>query len=96
MTIACKHVVDTEELSVLNESLVSVLLSIDSRIQNLEGIWFLLLITFLGLTAIGVFKQTHLDVQARLGNFAFGIVRSHFFQTLSIISQCHAVPALVW
>jgi len=40
MTIACKHVVDTEELSALNESLVSVLLSIDSRIQNLEGIWF--------------------------------------------------------
>ncbi|KIM45643.1 hypothetical protein M413DRAFT_344967 [Hebeloma cylindrosporum] len=57
ITIACKHVIDTEELSALNESLVSVLLSIDSRIQNLEG----------------VFKQTHIDVQARLGNFAFGI-----------------------
>ncbi|KDR67823.1 hypothetical protein GALMADRAFT_129997 [Galerina marginata CBS 339.88] len=57
INIACKHVVDTEEFSILNESLVSILLSIDYRVQNLEA----------------VFKQTHLDVQARLGNFAFGI-----------------------
>ncbi|PPR01646.1 hypothetical protein CVT24_001622 [Panaeolus cyanescens] len=57
LTLACKHVLDTEELSALNESLVSVLLSIDYRIHNLEAI----------------FKQTHLDVQARFGNFAFGM-----------------------
>ncbi|KAF9050511.1 hypothetical protein BJ165DRAFT_1525732 [Panaeolus papilionaceus] len=57
ITLACKHVLDTEELSALNESLVSVLLSVDYRIQNLEAI----------------FKQTHLDVQARFGNFAFGM-----------------------
>ncbi|GLB44990.1 hypothetical protein LshimejAT787_1900680 [Lyophyllum shimeji] len=57
MRLACKHVVDTEEFVSLNDSLVSILLAIDHRIQNLEAI----------------FKQTHLDVQARLGNFAFGI-----------------------
>ncbi|KAJ3506012.1 hypothetical protein NLJ89_g7110 [Agrocybe chaxingu] len=57
MTLGCKHVLDTEELATLNESLVSVLLLVDDRVQNLEA----------------VFKQTHLDVQARLGNFAFGI-----------------------
>ncbi|KAF9526891.1 hypothetical protein CPB83DRAFT_769552 [Crepidotus variabilis] len=57
MTLGCKHVLDTEELSTLNESLVSILLLVDDRIQNLEA----------------VFKQTHLDIQARLGNFAFGI-----------------------
>lgn len=81
MTIACKHVIDTEELSALNDSLVSVLLSIDSRIQNLEGILFLLSIISLELTTVGVFKQTHIDVQARLGNFAFGIVRPYIFHT---------------
>ncbi|KAF5376289.1 hypothetical protein D9615_008531 [Tricholomella constricta] len=57
MRIACKHVLDTEEFVSLNESLVSILLAVDYRVQNLEAI----------------FKQTHLDVQARLGNFAFGI-----------------------
>ncbi|TFK64971.1 hypothetical protein BDN72DRAFT_846149 [Pluteus cervinus] len=55
--IACKHVVDTEEFVALNDSLVSVLMAVDYRVQNLEA----------------VFKQTHLDVQARLGNFAFGM-----------------------
>jgi len=30
---------------------------------------------FLLNCGVAVFKQTHLDVQARLGNFAFGIVR---------------------
>ncbi|KAF8149382.1 hypothetical protein B0H34DRAFT_785385 [Crassisporium funariophilum] len=58
INLACKHVLDMDELSTLNESLVSILLSIDDRIQNLEA----------------VFKQTHLDVQARLGNFAFGML----------------------
>ncbi|TFK17049.1 hypothetical protein FA15DRAFT_676340, partial [Coprinopsis marcescibilis] len=57
LKLACKHVLDAEELAVLNESLVSVLLSVDYRIQNLEA----------------VFKQTHLDVQGRFGNFAFGL-----------------------
>ncbi|KAG5731843.1 hypothetical protein E4T56_gene13803 [Termitomyces sp. T112] len=55
--LACKHVLDTEEFVTLNESLVSILLAVDQRIESLEAI----------------FKQTHLDVQARLGNFAFGI-----------------------
>ncbi|KAG6845148.1 hypothetical protein H0H87_012944 [Tephrocybe sp. NHM501043] len=57
MRLACKHVVDVEEFVTLNESLVSILLAVDYRIENLEA----------------VFKQTNLDVQARLGNFAFGI-----------------------
>ncbi|KAH9484737.1 hypothetical protein JR316_0001637 [Psilocybe cubensis] len=57
MMIACRHVIHTEELAAHSESLVSILLSIDYRIQSLEA----------------VFKQTHLDVQGRLGNFAFGI-----------------------
>ncbi|KAG6867493.1 hypothetical protein C0993_002131, partial [Termitomyces sp. T159_Od127] len=57
MRLACKHVLDTEEFVTLNESLVSILLAVDQRIESLEA----------------VFKQTHLDVQARLGNFAFGI-----------------------
>ncbi|KAF8069901.1 hypothetical protein FPV67DRAFT_1413425 [Lyophyllum atratum] len=57
MTLACNHVLDTEEFVTLNDSLVSILLAIDYRIQNVEAI----------------FKQTHLDVQSRLGNFAFGI-----------------------
>ncbi|KAJ2926508.1 hypothetical protein H1R20_g10578, partial [Candolleomyces eurysporus] len=57
LKLACKHVLDTEELATLNESLVSVLLTVDDRIQNLEA----------------VFKQTHLDVQGRFGNFAFGL-----------------------
>ncbi|EAU90989.2 hypothetical protein CC1G_02376 [Coprinopsis cinerea okayama7 len=58
LKLACKHVLDPEELATLNESLVSVLLSVDYRIQNLEA----------------VFKQTHLDVQGRFGNFAFGLL----------------------
>ncbi|KAF5335075.1 hypothetical protein D9611_010859 [Ephemerocybe angulata] len=57
LKLACQHVLDTEELASLNESLVSALLSVDDRIQNLEA----------------VFKQTHLDVQGRFGNFAFGL-----------------------
>ncbi|KAG6853160.1 hypothetical protein C0991_006448 [Blastosporella zonata] len=57
MRLACKHVIDVEEFVTLNESLVSILLAVDHRIENLEAI----------------FKQTNLDVQARLGNFAFGI-----------------------
>ncbi|CAA7260803.1 unnamed protein product [Cyclocybe aegerita] len=57
MMLGCKHVLDTEELATLNESLVSVLLLVDYCVQNLEA----------------VFKQTHLDVQACLSNFAFGI-----------------------
>ncbi|KAF9462351.1 hypothetical protein BDZ94DRAFT_1322722 [Collybia nuda] len=57
ITLACNHVLDTEEFVTLNESLVSILLAADHRVQNLEAI----------------FKQTHLDVQGRLGNFAFGI-----------------------
>ncbi|KAG6828456.1 hypothetical protein H0H92_007865 [Tricholoma furcatifolium] len=57
MKLACSHVLDTEEFVTLNESLVSILLAVDQRIENVEAI----------------FKQTHLDVQARLGNFAFGI-----------------------
>ncbi|PFH49014.1 hypothetical protein AMATHDRAFT_76430 [Amanita thiersii Skay4041] len=57
--LACKHVVHTDEFISLNESLVSVLLTIDYRVRALEAI----------------FKQTHLDVQARLGNFAFGILQ---------------------
>ncbi|KAG6906091.1 hypothetical protein DXG01_015973, partial [Tephrocybe rancida] len=57
MRLACKHVVDTEEFVTLNESLVSILLAVDYRVENLEAI----------------FKQTNYDVQARLGNFAFGI-----------------------
>lgn len=39
ITIGCKHVLDTEEMAVLSESLVSVLLSIDDRIRNLEGLF---------------------------------------------------------
>jgi hypothetical protein len=89
MTIACKHVIDTEELFALNESLVSVLLCIDSRIQNLEGILFLLSIISLELMTVGVFKQTHIDVQARLGNFAFGIVRSYIFHTYCVTYHFH-------
>lgn len=81
MTVACKHVLDTEELSTLNESLVSILVSIDSRIQNLEGILYPLSIISHELTTAGIFKQTHIDVQARLGNFAFGIVRFCIFHT---------------
>ncbi|KAG6908712.1 hypothetical protein DXG01_003645, partial [Tephrocybe rancida] len=57
MRLACRHVVDMEEFVTLNESLVSILLAVDYRIENLEAI----------------FKQTNYDVQARLGNFAFGI-----------------------
>lgn len=37
LTLACKHVLDAEEFLSLNESLVSVLLAVDARIQNLEG-----------------------------------------------------------
>lgn len=37
LTLACKHVLDGEEFVTLNESLVSVLLAIDTRIQNIEG-----------------------------------------------------------
>ncbi|KXN86242.1 hypothetical protein AN958_10320 [Leucoagaricus sp. SymC.cos] len=59
LSLACKHVLDTEEFVSLNESLVSVLLAVDTRIQNLEA----------------VFKQTHFDIQARLGNFAFGLLQ---------------------
>ncbi|TFK44065.1 hypothetical protein BDQ12DRAFT_593650, partial [Crucibulum laeve] len=58
ITLACKHVLDTEEFVLLNDSLVSILLAVDYRIQNLEAI----------------FKQTHMDVQSRLGNFAFGLL----------------------
>ncbi|KAF9444007.1 hypothetical protein P691DRAFT_712505 [Macrolepiota fuliginosa MF-IS2] len=59
LTLASKHVLDPEEFITLNESLVSVLLAVDARIQNLEA----------------VFKQTHFDIQARLGNFAFGLLQ---------------------
>jgi hypothetical protein len=96
VTIACKHVIDTEELSALNESLVSVLLSIDSRIQNLEGVLFLSLIISHELTTVGVLKQTHIDVQARLGNFAFGIVGSYLFYTYPLFFIYYAVPAFIW
>jgi len=41
ITVACKHVLDGEEFSALNDSLVSVLLTIDHRVQNLEGRPFL-------------------------------------------------------
>lgn len=37
MAIACKHVVDTEEFVTLNESLVSILVAVDHRVQSLEG-----------------------------------------------------------
>lgn len=37
ITLACNHVLDTEELVTLNESLVSILLAADHRVQNLEG-----------------------------------------------------------
>jgi hypothetical protein len=40
MKLACQHVLDAEELACLNESLVSVLLTVDERIQNLEGMDF--------------------------------------------------------
>jgi len=96
MTIACKHVIDTEEFSALNESLVSILLSIDSRIQNLEGILFLLSMILHELTTAGVFKQTHIDVQARLGNFAFGIVGSYIFHTYSLLFIYPTVSTFVW
>ncbi|KAF9444494.1 hypothetical protein P691DRAFT_634710, partial [Macrolepiota fuliginosa MF-IS2] len=59
LTLACKHVLDAEEFTTLNESLVSVLLVVDARIQNLEA----------------VFGQTNFDIQARLGNFAFGLLQ---------------------
>lgn len=59
LSLACKHVLDAEEFISLNESLVSILLAVDTRIQNLEA----------------VFKQTHFDIQGRLGNFAFGLLQ---------------------
>lgn len=37
MRLACKHVLDTEEFVTLNESLVSILLAVDQRIESLEG-----------------------------------------------------------
>ncbi|KJA15492.1 hypothetical protein HYPSUDRAFT_149043, partial [Hypholoma sublateritium FD-334 SS-4] len=56
--VGCKHVLHVDELAHLSESLVHILQVVDYRIQNLEG----------------VFKQTHLDVPSRLGNFAFGML----------------------
>lgn len=40
MTLACKHVLDTEEFVTLNDSLVSILLAVEYRVQNLEGMQF--------------------------------------------------------
>lgn len=76
MKLACQHVLDAEELATLNESLVSVLLTVDDRIQNLEGAHLIHATPSLSLTLTrsAVFKQTHLDVQGRFGNFAFGLV----------------------
>jgi hypothetical protein len=39
ITLACKHVLDVEEFVALNDSLVSILLAIDYRVRNLEGIY---------------------------------------------------------
>ncbi|KAF9557963.1 hypothetical protein CPC08DRAFT_736574 [Agrocybe pediades] len=58
ITVACKHVLDTDEMAALSESLVSVLLCIDDRIKSLEAI----------------LKQTNMDMQSHFGNFAFGML----------------------
>ncbi|KAF9557962.1 hypothetical protein CPC08DRAFT_709992 [Agrocybe pediades] len=56
--IACKHVIKLEEISALAQSLDSVFNVIDYRIQNLQAL----------------FKQTHVDVDNRFENFAFGML----------------------
>ncbi|EKM75603.1 hypothetical protein AGABI1DRAFT_64395 [Agaricus bisporus var. burnettii JB137-S8] len=71
LTLGCKHVLDGEEFVTLNESLVSVLLAIDTRIQNIEA----------------VFKQTHFDIQARLGNFACGLFQLSYGDIRRIPAQ---------
>ncbi|KAJ7131765.1 hypothetical protein C8R43DRAFT_895670, partial [Mycena crocata] len=55
--LGCKHVLDPAEFDMMNYSMWNIFAAIDERTKNLEAI----------------FKQTHLDVKARLGNFAFGM-----------------------
>ncbi|KAF9557975.1 hypothetical protein CPC08DRAFT_710010 [Agrocybe pediades] len=55
--VACKHVLGSREMQAHTRSFLSLLKNVDYRIQNLEAI----------------FKQSHLDIQGRLGNFAFGM-----------------------
>jgi hypothetical protein len=75
ITLACKHVLDVEEFAALNDSLVSILLAIDYRVRNVEGIYaYNSSCCAHSNNMVAIFKQTHLDVQARLGNFAFGMV----------------------
>ncbi|KAJ3575378.1 hypothetical protein NP233_g1131 [Leucocoprinus birnbaumii] len=71
LSLACKHVLDAEEFISLNESLVSILLAVDARLQNLEA----------------VFKQTHFDIQGRLGNFAFGLLQLSYGDIRRVPSQ---------
>ncbi|KAF4621020.1 hypothetical protein D9613_000104 [Agrocybe pediades] len=58
LQIACKHVIKPDELFTLARSLGSVFDAIHYRIQNLKAL----------------FKQTHLDVDNRFENFAFGML----------------------
>jgi len=88
MMVACKHVLDSREMKTHTKSFISLLRNIDYRIQNLEGRRFIslgYLVYRWSLTShiLAVFKQSHLDIQARLGNFAFGMVR--FPPSLSLI-----------
>ncbi|KAF9553901.1 hypothetical protein CPC08DRAFT_767164 [Agrocybe pediades] len=57
MLVACEHILDPREMHAHTRSFVSLFENVDYRIQNLEAI----------------FKQSHLDIQGRLGNFAFGM-----------------------
>ncbi|KAF9546118.1 hypothetical protein CPC08DRAFT_675601 [Agrocybe pediades] len=58
MLVACRHVLDSREMQTHTRSFVSLLENVKYRIHNLEAIFNL---------------QLHLDIQGRLGNFAFGM-----------------------
>ncbi|KAJ7124548.1 hypothetical protein C8R44DRAFT_704054 [Mycena epipterygia] len=60
--LACKHVLDPAEFDMMNYSLYHIFDALNERTRNLEAI----------------FKQTHLDVKARLGNFAFGMFQAAY------------------
>ncbi|KAJ6579585.1 hypothetical protein DFH09DRAFT_1246123 [Mycena vulgaris] len=60
--LACKHVLDPAEFQLMNYSLRHIFDAIRERTESLEA----------------VFKQTNLDVKARLGNFAFGMFQASY------------------
>ncbi|KAF8149372.1 hypothetical protein B0H34DRAFT_733496 [Crassisporium funariophilum] len=58
MKIACRHILNREELPAMNDTLLSAFEALDDRVEHLEA----------------VYKQMHLDVEAQFNNWAFGML----------------------